>query len=254
VNTKTITQFPDAPDIESSTWDYASRFSGVVGEWLLAQQVNATRQAIKTLFNDASPLKVLDVGGGHGQNIALMKELGHELQIVGSDPTCREVIQSELDNGGVDFQVASLIDLPFEDNTFDLVICYRILSHMASWEKLIAEMVRVSKRAVVVDYPSRRSFNIFSSLLFVAKKRIEKNTRPYGCYSDRQIDRAFQVQGYQPVFRHRQFFLPMAMYRLVNRLHFSRRAAALFRSLGLTSRFGSPVISGYTKNPADNQQ
>ena len=174
MNSKTVTQFPDAPDIESSTWDYASRFSGVVGEWLLAQQINATRNAISTLFGDTAPLKVLDVGGGHGQNIALMKELGHELQIVGSDPMCREVIQKELDNGSVQFEVASLIDLPFEDNSFDLVICYRILSHMASWEKLIEEMVRVSKTAVLVDYPSRKSLNVFSDLLFAAKKKIEK--------------------------------------------------------------------------------
>lgn len=250
MNTKTITRFPDAPDIESSTRDYAGRFAGEVGAWLLRQQEEATRQAITAVFGsdqaaDGQRLRVLDVGGGHGQNIALMRELGHELVIVGSDPSCSELIKPAIDSGDAQFQVASLLDLPFDDNSFDLVICYRILSHMASWEALLAELKRVTRKLVLVDYPSRASINALSGPLYSVKRKIEKNTRPYGCFSDREIDETFARLDFRPVYRYRQFFLPMALYRLIDNLSFSKTLGWFFRKIGVTAKFGSPVIAGY---------
>lgn len=245
MGTKSITEFPDAPDIESSTWGYAGRFSGDVGQWLLGQQVEATSEAISGYFSDQKGLQVLDVGGGHGQNIDLIHRLGHSLTIVGSDLQCTEVIQSALDQGRAEFKVACLKDLPFEDDSFDLVICYRILSHMASWQQLVAELARVSKRVVLVDYPARRSINIVSDVLFAVKKRIEKNTRQYGCFWDSEIDQAFLAAGLRNSYRHRQFFLPMALYRLINRPAICKTMASVFRATGITGTLGSPVIAGY---------
>ena len=245
MNQKSITDFPNAPDIESSTWDYASRFSGPVGEWMLQQQIDATRDFIKQRWPDQTGLSILDVGGGHGQNIALVNALGHRLTILGSNESCNQVIKEKLDSGLAEFNVGTLLALPYDDKSFDVVICYRILSHMDSWQALIGELTRVARHLVLVDYPSKRSFNIISDLLFLFKKQIEKNTRRYGYFPDDKIDAVFVENGFNRTHRRRQFFLPMAIYRLIGNLRFSKLAAGFFRKVGLTAMFGSPVISAY---------
>ena len=243
-----ITLHPNAPDIESSTAEYATRFEGYVGEWMLSKQRKATEDAILKIFPNATTLNVLDVGGGHAQNVALLNELGHKVTVVGSDESCNNMLQNRINNGEVLFRVGSLVALPFTDGSFDLVICYRVLSHMELWQQLVAELTRVSKKAVLIDYPSYWSVNIFSKALYHVKKRIEKNTRPFQCFRDREIDQAFKLQGAIKKYKIRQFFMPMAFHRLVNRLFISKTFHWLFRSIGLSRVLGSPVIAAYVKD------
>ncbi len=246
MNAKTVTNFINAPDIESSTSDYATRFSSKVGRWLISYQVEATRQAFVERWPDQNGLNVLDIGGGHGQNIDLIHDLGHQHTIVGSDLSCAELIKDEIESGKTKFDVAPLMELPYEDNSFDVVICYRILSHMQSWQVLIGEMTRVAKDFVLVDYPSKHSVNFASELLFTLKKKIEKNTRPFNCFDDHLIDDEFSINGYIRTFQYRQFLIPMALYRLLGNVSISSKMAQTIRKTGLTDRFGSPVISGFS--------
>ncbi|MBX2870265.1 MAG: class I SAM-dependent methyltransferase [Acidiferrobacterales bacterium] len=250
VNAKSVTKYPDAPDIESSTEDYAGRFSGAIGSWLVDRQINGTRKALVQYFGHRSEFTVLDVGGGHGQNIEVIKELGGNLTVLGSTADCDVLIKDYIKAGKVDFVVSPLLSLPYEDNSFDVVICYRILSHMASWKALIAELSRVSCHLVLIDYPSKKSVNVVAKTLFAIKKKIEKNTRPYGCYTDSEIDLVFAHANQRRVFEFRQFFLPMALYRLIGNVGIATLLAKMFRFLGLTDRFGSPVICGFSPMPA----
>ncbi len=243
---KTITNFINAPDIESSTRDYAGRFGDGIGQWLLSHQVEATRRAITERWPETRGLSVLDVGGGHGQNVELIYELGHQLTVVGSDQSCTEMIKDQIESGKTMFDVAPLLELPYGDNSFDIVICYRILSHMHSWQELVGELTRVAREIILVDYPSRKSVNYASELLFVIKKKIEKNTRPFNCFEDHLVDDEFSVYGYSRSYQYKQFFMPMALYRMLGNVAFATRMARLFRKIGLTDRLGSPVISGYS--------
>ena len=245
MDTDFVTAFTNTPDIDSSTWDYAHRFAGPVGEWLLSRQIEATREFIKQRWPSDSGLSVLDVGGGHGQNIDLINELGHELTILGSTNGCAEVIQNQIESGRVKFDIGSLLTLPYNDDSFDIVICYRVLPHMECWQELIGELARVSRYLVLVDYPSKCSVNIAADTLFKIKHRIEKNARPFHCFLDREIDDVFNHAYFNRVNQRRQFFLPMVFYRLVGNLHFAKSASWVFRKSGLTGLFGSPVISAY---------
>jgi len=242
-----ITNYPNAPDIESSSWSYAERFNGAIGKWLLSHQESATRTAIESEVINAVGLRVLDVGGGHGQNIDLIHGMGHSITVYGSDQSCAEVIAEKISSGLVSFDSGPLLELPYGDNSFDVVLCYRILSHMESWEELVSELVRVADKLVLIDYPSVRSVNFASGVLYGVKKGIEKNTRPFKCFRDREIDQLFSRNGCARVFRHRQFFLPMALYRLINNVAVSRMLYSVFRTLGLIRGFGSPVIAGYAR-------
>ncbi len=190
----------------------------------------------------------MDVGGGHGQNIKAITATGHKLTILGSRDICSNLIQSEIDKGKIEFNTGSFLSLPYLDNSFDVIITYRTLSHMEHWESFIDELCRVASHLVVIDYPTKFSVNIFPNLFFSLKQRTEKNTRRYLCFSPDELSSAFNRNGFRLRKSYKQFLLPMAAHRLLKSSSLSRFAESLFRILGLTRLFGSPVIASFSSN------
>ena len=126
-----------------------------------------------------------------------------------------------------------------------MVICYRVLSHMHSWEQLCEELMRVSRGMVLIDYPNKKSVNLLTNLFFGIKKQIEKSTRRYRLFSDDEVLAGFRARGWKKIFGYRQYFLPMALHRLFKCKPLSAGIEGLTRIFGLTLMFGSPVIAGF---------
>lgn len=228
----------ETPDIETSSDDYATRFSGATGAWLLKVQEDATIR----MLSDFSGASLLDVGGGHGQLAGMLVQRGYRVTVLGSAETCGKRLETLLVRGQCEFKVGNLLKLPYEDRAFDVVISYRLLPHVTRWEQLLRELTRVARELVVIDYPSVRSFNWLAGNLFEFKKRVEGNTRPFTCFKEADLVRLCKTLGFTPVDRYPEFFLPMLIHRMVQLPRLSAAAEALFRGVGITSRLGSPVI------------
>jgi SAM-dependent methyltransferase len=226
-------------DIGTSSEDYARRFTGGVGRWFVETQTRITLSFLSALPVGAS---VLDVGGGHAQIAPPLIEAGYEVTVVGSDPSCSTRLQPWISAGRCKFEAADLRALPYPDQSFDAVVCLRLLPHSVDWTGLIAELCRLASRSVIVDYPSLRSANIVASRFFEVKKGIELNTRRFMTFSPAQIHAAFASQGFVVRAEQPQFLLPMVLHRLANQSLLSKAAEGPGRWLGLTRRFGSPVI------------
>jgi SAM-dependent methyltransferase len=227
-------------DIETSSEAYARRFSGAVGEWFLDVQAAATLDLLRDM---GRPLRIADVGGGHGQLAGALADAGHEVTVAGSSDVCRARIQPLVDAGRVRFSAGDLLRLPFEPRSFDVALAFRLLPHVARWRELVAELCRIAARAVIVDYPSRHSVNAISGSLFAAKKRVEGDTRPFAVFADAEVDSAFAAHGFTVRARRRQFALPMALHRALRAAPLSRTLEAGARVARLTARIGSPVIA-----------
>src|SRR3989304_2809875 len=106
--------FPETPDIETSSDDYASRFAGPVGAWFLKVQEQATLKLLQPYAGAA----VLDVGGGHGQVTRQLVEHDYRLTVLGSDEVCSARIQKYVDAGQCAFKVGNVLDLPYSDAGF----------------------------------------------------------------------------------------------------------------------------------------
>jgi SAM-dependent methyltransferase len=226
-------------DIGTSSDDYARRFTGAVGRWFIDTQTRLTLGLLQALPVGAS---VLDVGGGHAQITPPLIEAGYEVTVVGSDPGCAARLKPWIEGGRCRFEAVDLRALPYPDGAFDAVICLRLLPHSVSWTGLIAELCRVARRSVVVDYPSLRSANLVSEHFFGLKKQIELNTRRFMTFTPAQIEQAFADAGFVIRAQEAQFLFPMALHRLTNRAAVSRAAELPGRLLGLTRWFGSPVL------------
>jgi SAM-dependent methyltransferase len=236
-------------DVGTSSEDYARRFTGGVGRWFVTIQTRSTLGLLRGLPAGAS---ILDVGGGHAQIAPPLIEAGYEVTVVGSDPICAARLEPWIAQGRCRFEAVDLRALPYPDRSFDAVVCLRLLPHSVAWSHLIAELCRVARRSVVLDYPSFRSANILSAQLFDLKRNIELNTRRFMIFTPRQINAAFRVHDFAVREERPQFLLPMVLHRWTNRATFSKVAEMPGRLLGLTRWFGSPVlIRADRRTPSD---
>jgi 2-polyprenyl-3-methyl-5-hydroxy-6-metoxy-1,4-benzoquinol methylase len=230
--------FPETADIETSSDAYAARFGGAVGAWMLAVQ---ERLALD-LLRDLPQASVLDVGGGHGQLALPLCRLGHPVTVLSSDESCRRRIASAVQSGACRFRVGNVIALPYSNRAFDVAVCFRLLTHCAQWPKLVDELCRVARRAVIVDYPTSQSVNAVAPALFGAKKRLEGDTRTWRLFRHDEVLAEFRRNRFEPAGIRKQFFLPMVLHRAHKSSTLARVLEGGPRLLGLTSRWGSPVI------------
>ena len=237
---------PRYADIETASEDYATRFSGAVGRWLLSVQESAVRRALEDL---PAGTRTLDVGGGHAQLVPLFALLGLDSVIAGSGATPGPLLEPFVTSGQLSWERADLLALPFADRSFDVVVSVRLLSHVEDWKQLLSEMCRVSAGRVVLDYPSRHSVNILAGATFGWKKRIERNTRPFALFGSDEIAGTLAAEGFEVVSESRQFFFPMALHRLLGNPRLSRGFEATVRRSGLTGRLGSPVVVRADRRP-----
>lgn len=227
-------------DLVTASQAYAQRFAGSVGEHFLAVQ----SARVLDLVSPWPRATVLEVGGGHAQLAPALVEAGYQVTVVGSHDECRQRLDRVMPPGSFAFQTADLMALPFAPRSFDLVLSLRMLTHVADLPGYVAQLCRVADKAVVVDYPAKRSFNLLSGALFGAKQSLDHSlhTRPFRSFWDREVLDLFRAQGFgRPAFR-RQHFLPMALHRGLGAGGFTRGSEALGRALGLTALLGSPVI------------
>lgn len=225
-------------DVETSSEAYAGRFAGPVGAWFLELQARSTLALLA-----ASPgASVLDVGGGHGQLTGPLVEAGHDVTVFGSADVCRERVRAWVDAGRARFQSGDLLRLPWADRAFDVAVSFRLLPHVARWRELVGELSRVARRAVIVDYPTRRSVNAVSGALFGLKKGVEGDTRSFAVFRDAEIAEAFAAHGFRATARRPEFLFPMTLHRAMGLAPVSRALEACAAALGLTRALGSPVI------------
>lgn len=192
-------------------------------------------------------IEILDVGGGHGQLAIPLAREGHRIIVLGSAPECEHRIRSLTETGAAKFVVGNVIELPFPDQSFDVAISFRLITHCGQWEKLIAELCRVARKAVIVDYPTGQSVNAIAPALFEAKKKVEVNTRTWRLFRHEEVRNAFAAQGFLPAGLRKQFFLPMVIHRMLKCQPVSAASEGVFRALGLTALAGSPVIAAFKR-------
>jgi 2-polyprenyl-3-methyl-5-hydroxy-6-metoxy-1,4-benzoquinol methylase len=111
--------------------------------------------ALDTLWAEAAPDSVLDVGCGEG---VLTERFAQRLgsgRVVGVDLDDAK-LRAEWDKRArpnLDFRALDGPDLPFAKDEFDIACAIEVLEHVPDPERTLAEMVRVASRHVLVSVP-----------------------------------------------------------------------------------------------------
>lgn len=237
-------------DVETSSGEYARRFASPAGIWMLAVQERIT---VRLLASPPDGATLLDVGGGHAQLAPTLARRGWRVTVFGSTPECAARLGPELNAGQLSFAAGNLLALPFPDRSFEITLAIRLLPHCRRWPLLIAELCRVARTTVLVDYPTSQSLNCFSAALFEAKKKVEKNTRPFTLFRHAEVTAEFARCGFALRERQGQFFLPMVLHRMLNTPRLSTSLEWICRRTGFTRLFGSPVLARYERILSGNR-
>jgi ubiquinone/menaquinone biosynthesis C-methylase UbiE len=168
-----------------------------------APEMESSKAAARQLKGLVSAdTKILDVGCGVGHYLrSLRKEYPVPFSYHGADITPEYITlgnKAFSDDSNTDFTVASIEDLPFDDKSFDVVMCCNMLLHLPYVVKPIQELWRVTKGTLLIrtqvgnstfrikQVPEPDVFEGMEDPLF------EKNGEPktchyYNIYSERYI-------------------------------------------------------------------
>ena len=120
----------------------------------IQRKTDLNRRSFQKILDSIVGESVLDVGCGKGflaQKIAERKKI----RVVGIDITIKDALKT-CENPH--FIHGNIEKLPFEDKSFDTVLCTHTLEHLLNPEKTINEIRRVSKKKIIIVVPRQREY------------------------------------------------------------------------------------------------
>ena len=103
--------------------------------------------AFLAMLPDVGGLRGLDIGCGEGHNTRLLAQRGARMTAVDiSETFVQHARDAERDCPlGINYQIASAVELPFDDGRFDFAVAFMSLMDMPQSERAIREAFRVIK-------------------------------------------------------------------------------------------------------------
>lgn len=101
---------------------------------------------------------ILDVGCGEGFTLNRLKEHGIGKKLEGLEYSKDAILLGKKTYPDIKITQGSIYELPYKANSFDLVLCTEVLEHLEEPEKALQELVRVSKKYLVISVPNEPFF------------------------------------------------------------------------------------------------
>lgn len=146
------------PTPEQIQAEYYERTSSIYDELHTSDETHEHYMALEFIdaFSETMKLRsFLDVGAGTGRGVRFLLSKGKN-DVHGIEPV-RKLIEQGEQNGLPEGLVieGTGASLPFEDHSFDAVFECGVLHHVARPDKIVAEMLRVARKAVFLSDSNR---------------------------------------------------------------------------------------------------
>ena len=146
--------------MEYNTGNYDKYMSRNPLKRLMVSRLNSrilglVRNAVEEQRKDNThfPVKILDAGCGEGFISGILFSNLSGVQITGLEYTDEALKIARSMNSGVAFLQGDIMQMPFKDESFDVVLCTEVLEHLSDPSKALAELLRVTKGRVIVTVP-----------------------------------------------------------------------------------------------------
>lgn len=134
------------------------KYSTIVGVGsVVPVQIEAYFLALNKYIDENA--KILDVGFGLGYGLNILSIKSSEVNGVDVDVKVLNYCTNTLVGKNPRLKILKIFDgynLPFSDDTFDVVTCVDVIEHVEDYNRLIKEMLRVSRKGVFLSTPNRR--------------------------------------------------------------------------------------------------
>jgi len=117
---------------------------------------------ILKLLKNLKVESVLDVGCGEGFTLNKLSENKIGKIYEGIDYSREAIAIGKKLYPNLDLKQGDVYKLPYKDESFDLVICSEVLEHLEEPEKGLRELIRVSKKYLLLSVPNEPLFYFFN--------------------------------------------------------------------------------------------
>ena len=151
--------------------------------WWFKARLDILTSLIQQRIYDGKPLRILNAGVATGATSQMLESFGEVISLE-YDQDCCNFLNEELK---IDVIQGSLTNLPFEDNSFDLVCAFDVIEHIQEDHQAVKEIKRVLK-------PKKKFFVTVPAYQFLWSEHDEVNYH-YRRYSRTQLSRLFSETG-----------------------------------------------------------
>lgn len=101
---------------------------------------------------DDNDQDLVDIGCGKGYMLKMIAEKFPHMKLTGFD------IKQAEGNETYEYVHGNIEALPFDDNSFDVVICNHTLEHLLQLDRCISELIRITRKKLIIVTPCQRYF------------------------------------------------------------------------------------------------
>ncbi|MBI5038125.1 MAG: class I SAM-dependent methyltransferase [Candidatus Kerfeldbacteria bacterium] len=142
------------------------RFRDNFGRMIHQKQADALMELLASA--GGRQLKILEAGCGTGRFLETLHQAGFT-NLTGLDQSS-EMLSIAQAKASVAPVQGDVYAMPFADNTFDVVYSVHVIMHLEDPRKAVAEMLRVSKKYVILEMTNYHSLSAFGPLVRKATK------------------------------------------------------------------------------------
>ncbi|MCU0393560.1 MAG: class I SAM-dependent methyltransferase [Thermoflexibacter sp.] len=178
--------------------------------WWFRARNQILMDRVAKLLKNKQNVKILNVGVATGSTSQLLTELGEVVSIEYDEECCNFAKQKT----GLNIIQGSILDLPFDENSFDLVCAFDVIEHVEDDQKAVSELKRVCKSDgwVMVSVPA---FSFLWSHHDVINHHFRRYTMPMlKAIFLKDKDGYIAYQSYFNAI----LFVPIAVFRLISGL------------------------------------
>lgn len=177
--------------------------------WWFVVRGKILMQRLQRELPSNRPLQILNVGVATGRTSELLSQFG-QVTSLEFDADCRNFTAEQLN---MEIVLGSVLDLPFGDNTFDLVCAFDVIEHVEDDRLAVNEMQRVCRPGghVCVTIPAFMSLWSHHDVVNHHHRR----------YRMRDVVRLFESSAGNVCYRsyfNSLLFVPIWIYRRLSRL------------------------------------
>ncbi|OJU75674.1 MAG: hypothetical protein BGO09_12175 [Bacteroidetes bacterium 47-18] len=150
-NIRTMMEFKSlVPFMSDEEYEKVYRELDPIGKY---RPTDLNRKCVSHILNEVTDdmESVIDIGCGRGYFLEQLVKKGAR-NIWGCD------LFDAVPVPGTQYQKGNIENLPFPDNSFDVVICSHILEHVKDFDKAVSEIKRIARKKVIVTVPKQRYY------------------------------------------------------------------------------------------------
>lgn len=126
--------------------------------------INNFYSSLTSLTKPLNPITILDAGCGEGFTMDKLSKSRVGKKIEGVEYSKGAIKLGKKNFPNLIFKKGSIYKLPYKDNSFDLVICTEVLEHLEEPVRVLKEILRVSKKYLIISVPNEPFFMLSNFL------------------------------------------------------------------------------------------